>query len=325
MSCEKKLLFARKFSDSDFKYLFEGLTDYYDIVIPDDYNNNTLAKHIQTSDICLGGNLSKDLLVNGHNLQLYQSVSTGVNSLDLELMEKENICICNTHSSAKYVAEFAISLMFTMVKKIHIHDEMFRKGELFSPATSNEPSYFYSGSMLDKKIGFLGFGSIGQHIAKYLTCVSHEIYATVNNSDKNRDKYSGIVNYVNLEALLSISDVIFITVPLTIETKCMINKSNIDLLKNTFVINVSRAEVIDESSLIDSLANNHINGYASDVWRSLDIESNPFVDMKNTVLSPHRAGYYGGISTHLFDVVDNLINFSKNDTLMNIVSYTEGY
>ncbi len=128
-----KLLFLRQFSDSDTKYLIDNLCNNYTIIIPQEFDDNTLISKIRDIDVCLGVKLSKELIDNANTLKLIQIPGAGANMLNLGLLKHTHIKVSNSHSNAPYVAEYGLSLLFSLMKKIHIHDRYMREGIWFKP------------------------------------------------------------------------------------------------------------------------------------------------------------------------------------------------
>lgn len=332
-----KLLFLRPFSNSDTRFLVNGLSEDYDVIVPDDYSEGNLLRLIENVDVCVGNNVSDTLLSNGKEVKVFQVLGAGVNHLDLDLFSRRSVKIGNSHSNAPYVAEYAISLLFALIKKIHHHDRLMRSGTWFNPTGDEADISFLSDTIYNKKLGFLGFGNIGQRIAQLLSGFNLEAVVC---SKKNKlifeNKYfRERVHFSDLREVLEKADIIFITLPLTKETDNLLSTENFKhLKKSTYLINISRAQIIDKKELYENLFNKNIQGAALDVWYDDVYEINgkkypskeyPFHDLQNIVLSPYRAGYVKQMTPHLTGVVENLLLYAKEGELKYVVNAEKGY
>jgi phosphoglycerate dehydrogenase-like enzyme len=332
-----KLLFLRKFINSDTKYLLESLSSDYEIVIPEDYSDENLTKLIKDSDVCLGNNISKAVSENMGNLRLFQVPGAGVNQLDLGPFREQNVMIGNSHSNAEYVAEYAISLLFALLKKTHHHDRFIREGIWFRPRGDESDFPFLSDTIFNKRLGFIGFGNIGQRIARMLSGFNLKslVFSKSNHLMFDDDCFQNNISFANLTTVLKESDILFVTLPLTEETRNLLSSQNIGYLKKSaYLINVSRAQIIDKKALYEGLSTGGILGAALDVWYDDGYEQNgkkypssefPFHELNNIVLSAYRAGYVMQSSPHLKGVIENLLSFARNGKLICEVNLQKGY
>lgn len=332
-----KILFLRKFSQSDTDYLKEHLSEWCNLIIPNDYSDSNLIRLAKNADVFLGHNIFKELLDSTKNLKLIQVTGAGIDGLDLEILKGRNISVCNSKSNTQYVAEHAISLLLSIVKKISIHDRNMREGKWFRPKNNNSDTPYLSDTLLGKTIGFLGFGNIAQNITLFLSGFKVKFIAFVKNVNKKRFLLPGVpcVNFLNLCEVLSKSDSIFVTLPLTQHTRNLISSNEFKLMKKTlYLVNISRGPIVNEEHFYNALKEERIAGAAIDTWYD-DIYMNgdkkypskryPFHRLKNLALSPYRAGYIRGESPHLIDVVKNLTLFAKENRLINIADIQAGY
>jgi|TARA_B100001971_G_C18242430_1_gene571809 phosphoglycerate dehydrogenase-like enzyme len=332
-----KLLFLRPFSSSDTKYLTDSLSKDYEIIIPNDFSENNLVKLIGNIDVCLGNNISKTVLNNGEKLKVFQVPGAGVNQLDLDMFCRKGVKVGNSHSNALYVAEYTISLLFTLLKKTHHHDRFMREGTWFRPSGDERDLPYLSDTIFGKKLGFLGFGNIGQRIALYLSGFSLDalVFSKSNRVMFENSYFKEKIHFTSLANVLKESDVLFITLPLTKETRNLLSFNNFTYLnKGIYLINVSRAEIIGKKELYEGLLKGTIQGAALDVWYNDIYEDNskkypskeyPFHNLNNVVLSPYRAGYVKQMTSHLEGVVENLLVYVREGRLKYVVNMGKGY
>ena len=330
-------MFLRKFSEWDTKYLINNLSEDYNLIIPEDYSNDNLVRLATQADVFLGNTIFKEVIDAAVNLKVIQSQGTGVENLDLELLQNTRIKVCNSHVNSWYVAEFAVGLLFSLLKKIHIHDRFVREGKWFRLKNDESDHFYLSDSIRKRMIGFIGFGNIAQHITRFLSGfgVDFIAYRKRTNIPQEFD-FNGLnIDFCDFQSVLSRSDILFITVPLTKLTKNMISVNEFKLMKQTaYLINVARGPIINEKSLYKALDMKKISGAAIDVWYGKEYEKGgkkypskefPFHKLDNILLSPYRAGYIKGSSPHLIGAIENLIHYARTKELKNIVDINDGY
>lgn len=207
------------------------------------------------------------------------------------------ISIHNLHHNALPVAEYAMALFLSAAKYIIPVDQALRNND-WQLRYSGAPTISISG----KFALILGYGHIGKILAKILSGFDLNIMATRNNI--SRPMMDGAVTVFpsnSLHGLLSHTDFLFITLPLTSSTQGLIGEKEIALLSNqSIIVNIGRGEIIDESALFYALKSKKIFSAGIDVWynypenkaeRDNTSPANfPFHILDNIVMSPHRAG-----------------------------------
>lgn len=331
---KKNLLFLRKFNHSDIQFLKSGLEKNWNFLMPESFDEHTLLSFAKDADAAFGFGISAAILDQAPNLKLVQIPGAGLNLVNLEVFKDRNVTLCNSHSNSYFVAEFAIALLNSLMKKIAVHDALLRNGNWYTFQGNIEDRYFTSDTLRGKKIGLLGFGHIGQKIAHFLQPYEVELLTLKRSTPQylypSLEKH---IQFLDKNQLMAESDVILCSLPLTEQTKDFLSEQEFSLMKeNAYIVNVGRGEVINEQAFYQSLLNHRIKGAAIDVWYPKEDKNNKypsdkfdFHSLKNIVVSPYRAGYLGDASPHLFDVVDNLNRFAEGKPLINIVEISKGY
>ena len=178
------------------------------------------------------------------------------------------------------VAEHAVYLIGSLLKNIpNIHDKILNHDEWYKP-TGNR--------LMNKNIGFVGYGKIAQQTSKLLNSfrVEQFFYDPYVENTENTIAQKKNINYLQQEC-----DIIIVTTALSKETENLIDKKFFDhLTKAPLVVNVSRGQVINERDLIDALNNNKISGCELDVFETEPISSsNLLKNQKNVIFSTHNA------------------------------------
>ena len=332
-----KILINHSFlTNADIEYMKKNLDEGFDIVTPEKFDDEEILKHIEDVEILLGDNIKKEMLERG-NVQLIQIPFAGVERLNYELLSNYDIPVCNSHSNALCVAEYAVGLLLGISKKIPYHDKLLRNGDWNRDSRKWEEGEVsaFSSYVSNKTIGFIGYGNIGRNIGKLLQGFNPKLMAIVSDKNKEYEELDFIGDANDLDYVLENADYIIVAAALTHETRGMLNKSNLTKMKDTaYIINISRGRIIDEESLFYILENKLITGAAIDTWynypdgtSNITYPSNKydFHKLDNIIISPHRAAQIVGEAPYLDDAIYNINQYRKNKEFINRLNLKKGY
>ena len=283
------MILITEFMDEDAVNLLKKKYDvYYDISLAED--SNSLVKLINKMKALIVRNktlVTRELIENAPNLTCVGRLGVGLDNIDLNACEEQNITVypalgANSHS----VAEYVICASMLLLRKAY-----FKKNEMIA---GNWPRQESSGSeVYGKTLGLIGFGDIAQKTRDLALGLGIKTVAYDPYLDKDSNLWKETKN-LPLENLLSISDIISLHIPLTKETKNLIDEKKLRLIKNSSVIiNTSRGGIIDENSLAKLLKENKIGGAALDVFNKEPINkvnAKKFEGLDNIILTPHIGG-----------------------------------
>jgi phosphoglycerate dehydrogenase-like enzyme len=223
-------------------------------------------------------------------LKLIQMPGTGYNEVDLQAARGEGVYVATTKgANASAVAEHAITFMLILLKKSLIAHEGTSSGGWPQMDTIMRMRTWELGS---RTVGLVGFGATGRKVAEILQGFgSNVIYHTRNRLSEDEERSLG-VEYTGLNDLLSRSDVVSLHVPLTPETRGMIGRDEVALMRRgAILINTSRGGVVDEEAVVDAIKKKRLGGAGFDVFDSEPLASdNIFAGVENVILSPHIGG-----------------------------------
>ncbi len=302
MTRKPNLLITKKFHPDSLAYIKKELNQYFTIIVPSSFSESNLTPYIPDAEYILGHHLPDSLLLLADKLKYFQSVSSGLDHLNLSLFNRLNIAIGNSTSHAPYVAKFALSLMLNIACKISLNDKIVRSAFNHSSSFPVDPKIRLSPSLFGEHIGLIGYGAINQYLEKLLAPFDVKILYNRKSQDSNSS---------SLDQIFSVCRFIFIALPLNSLTKGLINhKHLVHNLISPYIVNVGRAEVIDFGSLIKALDLSTISGFATDVAYG-ENTSSPFgfdglYQYSNVILSPHRASSTEGIPSYLPGAIANL-------------------
>lgn len=203
--------------------------------------------------------LTAELLAKLPNLQLITTRSTGYDHIDLIYCKQKNITVCNVPEYGTHtVAEHTFALILALSRKLIPSVERARRGDFTLDGLTGFDLY-------KKTLGIVGLGNIGKAVAQIGKGFGMDVLAYARHPNVELAKQIGII-YVDLDHLMKVSDVISLHVPLTGETKHMINKENIhSLKKGSLLINTARGGLIETEAILLGLQEGFISGVGVDV------------------------------------------------------------
>ena len=244
------------------------------------------------------------MMKNLSNIKIISLFAVGYDNVDLIECKKRKITVANTPGVlTRDVADLALTLLLSISRNI-VTGQIYIKSNLWQ---KNGPMKL-TDSIFNKKIGIVGLGKIGKEFAKKAEALSMEVNYFGPRKKKSKYKY-----FKSLSHMAKYVDYLVITCAGGEETKKIINKKVINSMKKTsYLINVSRGTVIDETALLYSLKNNKIKGAALDVFMNEPKINLNFKKLNNVILHPHHGS--GTIETRnaMAELSClNLINFFK--------------
>lgn len=221
-------------------------------------------------------------------LRVVSKQGVGVNTIDLAAAKAHGVIVCNTPGiNSEAVAEMALALALAVTRRVAEFDRRIRSGEVVQRIN------FLGFELWEKTVGVIGMGNIGSRIArKYHAAFNMKILAYDPYVPADRWPDVPHERASSLEDLLPQVDLLTIHVPLTPETKHMIGRRQLALMKKTAVlVNVSRGEIVDEGALYDALTSGRPWGAGLDVFKNEPpTTENPLVSLPTVVSTPHAAG-----------------------------------
>lgn len=266
----------------------EDTKSYTDRIFPRDLEvvlqtEQELLRDIADIDVLIPGhiNVGADLIARGKRLKLIHC-GTGYNNVDLEAASRQGTYVAVTPNvAAQSVAELVFATILTLVKKIHTLDATMKGGGWKSTDFIDVPE------LKGKTFGIVGYGNIGKAAARIargfgMHIVAHDPNVRIDEPD---------VKATSLEELLRISDFVTLHVLLTAQTKGLIGKPQLEMMKrNAVLVNACRGPVVQEQALADALRARIIGGACLDVFEKEPLaKDSPLRALDNVILTPHIA------------------------------------
>lgn len=223
----------------------------------------------------------------GAQLKVISNYAVGFDNVEVEAATKRGIIITNTPSDEvnEAVAEHTWALILSLARRIVEADEATRRGAY----KGWEPDIFLGTGLLGKTLGIVGLGRIGSMVARRSRGYNMRVLYYKRTKDAQAESELG-VEYASFEELLSQSDFVTLHIPLTEETRHMINKEAFaKMKKGAYLVNTARGPIVDEHDLVDALKEGKLAGAALDVFDNEPNIDPELIGMENVILTPHIA------------------------------------
>ena len=279
---------------------------------------NDLLELIPDYDGLIAGTeeITENVIKKAKNLKIISRVGVGLDSVNLNAAKENKIVVTFTPDApGPAVAELTIGLIIGLLRKVHLSNIMMHKGKW---------NRFFGKRIAECTIGIIGAGKIGTRVLRRIAAFgTPKIY--VNDIHPNLELNREFkLEWVEKNKIFTEADVISIHVPLTQITYNMINKNQINLMKeNSIIINTSRGGIVNEKDLFQALKSSKIGGAAIDVF-----EKEPYTgelkDVDNCLLTAHMGSMSEDCRSRMeIESTAEIINFFTGKELKGIVPKEE--
>lgn len=274
---------------------------------------NELIPEIEGLVIRSATTVNEELLEKAAKLKYVIRAGEGTDNIDKGLCAKRGVKVSNTPgANNNSAAEHAIALIFTALRRTAEANASMHAGRW-------DKSLYVGNELSNKKVGIVGFGRIGQIVAKRLQGFEPEVlfydpFVTESNLPYAKS--------ATLEQVFSESDIVTIHVPLLDATKNLVGPELLNKMKpSAFLINASRGKIVDEQALYDTLKQQKIKAAAFDVFASEPLEADSKLrELDNMLMTPHLGASTEEAQLRVGEmVIHQLKEFFLNDNLLNEV------
>ena len=229
--------------------------------------------------------VTKEVIDQAPNLKIIANYGAGFNNIDFEYAASKEIPVTNTPiASTAATADLTIALLLASARRVAEGDEVCRTVGFNGWA----PLYFRGREVTGKTIGIVGFGQIGQAVAKRAAAFDMKVLYTGPNRKNLEVEQALNATYVSFDELVAESDFIAINCSYNPALKHMFSTKQFEMMKSTaYLINCARGPIVDEAALIKALAEKQIEGAGIDVFEFEPEISDGLKKLKNVVLTPH--------------------------------------
>jgi D-3-phosphoglycerate dehydrogenase / 2-oxoglutarate reductase len=228
-----------------------------------------------------GTQLTSDLIDRAERLKVIGRAGVGVDNVDLEAASRRGIVVANApQSTVVSAAEHTIALLLAVARNIPQAHAALKEGRW-------ERARFAGLELADKTLGLVGFGRIGQQVARRARALEMRVLAHDPYVAPDRFRDLGVEQAESLQELLAASDFVSLHLTLTADTHNIIGRDQLEAAKDGLrLVNVARGELIDQDALVDALRSGKLAGAALDVFPE-EPYGGPLLALDNVVVTPH--------------------------------------
>lgn len=269
---------------------WDFLTQFGELTVYQRTPEDKIIDHIGDAQIVLINKapITEEVLAACPNIRLICVLATGYNVVDLAATRKRGITVCNVPDyGTDAVAQFTFALLLELCHQVGHHSHVVHKGKWSACpdfAFWDTPQMELAG----KTMGIIGFGRIGRAVGKIAKAFGMQVLAY---SRSQTEEGRAIGEYVTLDELLCLSDIVSLHCPLTPETNRLISEAALAKMKDgAILLNTARGAVIDEAAVANALGSGKLSGAAVDVVNREPIPSDcPLLSAPNCIITPHMA------------------------------------
>lgn len=295
-----------------------------DVIVDDE---SRIVSRLSEVDVLVTLAFTREMGAAAPRLKLVQVPGAGLERIDRSAVPR-GTWLANAYGHEVGIAEYVLGAILTLTRSFARLDAALRRGTWDSQwAIGAGPPPWPE--LAGKTLGILGYGRIGQCVARRAQAFDMEICAI--RRDVGRSAQADLTLLGGLEVLdevLRRSDYLLIALPVTPETRGVIGERQLRAMKPTAVlVNVSRAEIIDEGPLYRALAERTIAAAALDVWYRYPTEAGPsppahqpFHELPNVLMTPHVSGWTDGmLKTRARLITENIHRAALGQPPVNLI------
>jgi len=255
------------------------------------------------ADVLVSMGFTRPMAEAGPRLRLVQVPGAGLDRIDRSAM-RPGMRLANAYGHEAGIAEYIMGAMLALTRSFGRLDASLRKGQWDSQWAIGTPMPPPSPELAGKTLGILGFGHIGEALARRASAFDMQVCAV--RRQAQADVPAG-VSFIGgperLDDVLRQADYLAVTLSLSPDTRNLLDDRRLGLMKpSAYLINVARAEIVDEVALYRALSGGKLAGAALDVWYRYPTTpgptlpaTQPFHELGNVILTPHVSGWTDGM------------------------------
>lgn len=235
-------------------------------------------------------------------LRVIAKVGTGLNNIDLDAAAAEGITVLYTPGmNAISVAEHAVALLLSLNRQV-------LRGAATLTAGGWRDDLPISYPLVGSTVGIVGFGSVGQRVARLLTGFNTQVMAYDPYVDPTAAELVD-ATLATLDELLEAADAVIVTAKLTPETREMIDAGALGRMReDAVIVNTARGAIVDEPALIAALEQGQIRGAALDVFETEPLpQESPLLEMEGVIVTPHIAAASVATRTAILETLAQMV------------------
>ena len=313
----KTILCTNKYNDTPRKIIEELVPEGFCLRFLDEQTQDDLREKVKEADYILAGGrlrINKEVISNASKLKMVQRSGVGLDSIDTAALKEYGIPLyVNRGVNAQSVAEHTLLLILACLRRLTEIENNTRKG-----VWKKQEQGIHTHELFGKTIGIMGMGSIARRLVQLLSPFRVRIYYNdiVRAPEWLEKEYD--LKFAEKEEIFASCDIITLHCALTDDTKGMINRKSIEMMKEgVIIVNTARGQIVDLTDLADGLNSRKISFAGIDVHESEPIsEDYPLKDIENVIITPHIAGItYESFFAMMRGAMDTIEKFDNGMTV----------
>ena len=260
--------------------------------------------------------VNAEIIEAAKNLKVIGRAGVGVDNVDLAAATKRGIVVMNTPGgSTVTVAELAVAMMLSMSRFLPQATASVKGGKW-------EKKKFQGREMMGKTLGVIGIGNIGSVVVERCIGMKMKVVAYDPFISEEAARRLG-AQLVTLEELYKQADYISIHVPLTDQTRNLLNKETLaKLKKGVFLVNCARGGIVDEAALAEALQSGHVGGAGFDVFATEPVPAdNPLLKLDNFICTPHIGASTDEAQANVaIQLAEQMVDYLVNGSVKNAIN-----
>lgn len=287
-----------------------------------------ILEHLPDADVLVSMGFTRAMAEAAPKLKLVQVPGAGLDRIERAAL-RPGVHLANAYGHDAGIAEYIMGAMIALSRSFARLDARLRAGVWDSQWAIGTESPPLWPELAGKTLGILGFGHIGEALAKRARAFDMRVCAIRRQAQEPPEGVAFIGGPERLDEVLSTADHLAITLSLSPQTRGLLDASKLALMKPTAVlINVARAEIVEETALYAALRSGRLAGAALDVWYRYPQAPGPaapatreFHALSNVIMTPHISGWTEGmIEARTRLIVDNIERIARGEQPLNVIA-----
>lgn len=320
-----KLAFAGAFPGRLAEPVRARLTLPCEIILGDEAS---LLPQLADVDVLVSMGFTQAMAMAAPRLRLLQVPGAGLDRVDLAAVP-QGVLVANAYGHEAGIAEYIMGAMIALTRNFTRLDARLRQGQWESQWAVGQAAPPLWPELAGKTLGILGFGHIGAALARRALAFDMRVCAVRRSAEPAPPPGIAFIGGPErLDEVLRSADHLAVTLPLSPETRNLLDARHLALMKPSAVlINIGRAEIIEEAALHDALANGRLAGAALDVWYRYPTAQGPllpatlpFHTLPNVIMTPHVSGWTEGmLEARASLIAENIARLARGEAPRNAV------
>ncbi|MCK4429053.1 MAG: phosphoglycerate dehydrogenase [Candidatus Aenigmarchaeota archaeon] len=263
--------------------------------------------------------LTKKVIEKAAKLKIIGRAGVGYDNIDVKTATEKGIVVMNApFGNVNSAAEHTIAMMFSLSRHIHNAHHSLKRQKKW------DKKKYVGVELKNKIIGIIGLGKIGKIVGEICKGLKMEVICYDHSISAENMEKTGIKK-VEFNELIKTADFITLHIPLTEETKNLIDKAQFEIMKDGVrIINVGRGGLINEKSLYEAIKSGKIFGAAIDVWEKEPCVESPLLELDEILATPHLGASTIEAQENVgIDIAHQIIEGLKKGKLINVVNGVE--